>query len=328
MNSEADIDFLSEDNEISGQKFVLLSFLSPDKVIAKKELFFFEKFLVDYELSWKSKNLEKYLADTITSIRKSLEKEITHIEGLPDTATDSKKSVLDACNKTLQGFRVEDVLDTYREYVKVNQKDLSQSKIKEAYEDFMFHNKTKLEDEYLAKNKFQTTMRGLKVRGVWNTQEEATARAKKLQRSDPNHNILLGSVGKWLPWDPSPSDIQSQEYAEEQLNTLMKKYTENEENREEFYSKNPNAKTAKGEKSIFNIAVDSDAPPQTNTMFDGTGDIALSRKMENLELTNAKKVADALVISEADKARAEKEKADALEKEKALENVKNVNVIM
>ena len=36
-------DFLDEDTEIPGQRYVLLSFLSPEKVLDKKELYFFQK---------------------------------------------------------------------------------------------------------------------------------------------------------------------------------------------------------------------------------------------------------------------------------------------
>lgn len=43
-------DFLDEDPEISGQKVCLISFLSPEKVIAKKDLFFFQSFLNKYEI--------------------------------------------------------------------------------------------------------------------------------------------------------------------------------------------------------------------------------------------------------------------------------------
>ena len=45
-------DFLDEDDPISGQKFALVSFLSPENVLEKKELFFFERFLQSYEVEW------------------------------------------------------------------------------------------------------------------------------------------------------------------------------------------------------------------------------------------------------------------------------------
>ena len=37
------IDLLDEDNPVAGQKFVCLSFLSPEKILKQKEIFFFEK---------------------------------------------------------------------------------------------------------------------------------------------------------------------------------------------------------------------------------------------------------------------------------------------
>jgi len=45
----------------------------------------------------------------------------------------------------------------------------------------------------------------------------------------------VGQVGFWLPWDPEPSEVPDQEYADDQLNQLMKKYKENESQRDEFY---------------------------------------------------------------------------------------------
>ena len=45
---------------------------------------------------------------------------------------------------------------------------------------------------------------------------------------DGTHDIYVGQVGFWLPWDPEPFDVQDQEYLEKDLNTLMKSKKENE----------------------------------------------------------------------------------------------------
>ena len=87
-------------------------------------------------------------------------------------------------------------------------------------------NSEKLEDEFFKQNEFHTTIRGIKIRGVFPSEAEASVRAKRLQKSDPNFNIYMGSVGKWMAWDPDPSRVPNQEYANDQLNTLMKKYRE------------------------------------------------------------------------------------------------------
>ena len=39
---------------------------------------------------------------------------------------------------------------------------------------------------------------------------------------------MQGQVGYWLRKDPSPESIENQEYGEKELNTLVKKYKENE----------------------------------------------------------------------------------------------------
>ena len=39
------VDVLDEDKPIAGQKFVCISFISPEKIIKQMELFFFEEFL-------------------------------------------------------------------------------------------------------------------------------------------------------------------------------------------------------------------------------------------------------------------------------------------
>ncbi len=53
-NASADPDFLDEDREIPSQRFVLLSFISPENVLDKKEHFFFDRFLKNYEVEWKT----------------------------------------------------------------------------------------------------------------------------------------------------------------------------------------------------------------------------------------------------------------------------------
>ncbi len=71
------------------------------------------------------------------------------------------------------------------------------------------------------------SLRGLKVRGVFGTQEEANARAKEIQESDPNFHVFVGEVGKWCPWDPDPNSVKDQEYQNKELNDLMKGYKDN-----------------------------------------------------------------------------------------------------
>ena len=199
---------------------------------------------------------------------------------------------------TLRASRVQvdTLMDSFQNYVKNTQAELKESKLKSLYDDFLFTNREKLEESFYVKNEFRTSVRGLKIRGVYSSNEEAVARSKKLQRNDTLHNIFVGEVGKWLPWDPSPADVADQEYAEEKLNTLMKKYKENEDAREMYERENrskmassskPRVGPTKALNTVEGDAPAPDAAPtdaQTYTsMFDNSGpaDLAMARKMEN-----------------------------------------------
>jgi len=133
-------------------------------------------------------------------------------------------------------------------------------------------------------------MRGIKIRGVYASNEEAVARSKKLQRNDTLHDIFVGEVGKWLPWDPAPADVADQEYAEEKLNTLMKKYKENEDAREAYErEKRSNMQSRKPQvgpkdsNTVDTSETPSEVPADFSSMFSETGhaDLAMARKMEN-----------------------------------------------
>ena len=105
------------------------------------------------------------------------------------------------------------------------------------YKFFKQQSSEKLEKEYLEANDFQTSIRGIKVRGVFETIKEAQTRAELLRRLGDKFDIFVGQVGVWCPWSPNADDIQEQEYAETQLNTLVKNYRENMNMRDEFYAK-------------------------------------------------------------------------------------------
>lgn len=71
------------------------------------------------------------------------------------------------------------------------------------------------------------TTRGLKVRGVYATYEEAQERCQELQTIDSDFDIFIGEVGKWLPWDPDPNSAKDQKYQEKELQNLVDGYKKN-----------------------------------------------------------------------------------------------------
>jgi hypothetical protein len=69
------------------------------------------------------------------------------------------------------------------------------------------------------------TLQGLKVRGVFDTYEEACKHAENLREQDVYFNVFVGEVGKWLPWD-SVEKTEDENYAEKELNDLIKGHKE------------------------------------------------------------------------------------------------------
>ena len=255
--------FLSADPEIPGQKFCLLSFVSPEDVLKNKDVFFFQTFVNQFEVNMKTKMLESFLAKTVQSMNDRLENNAVEFEkkDLSGVATDCRNAKI----------KIDSVFSELNDFVKSNMKEFAYDNIKEKYDDFMSQNRSKLENDFYIKNEFRTSIRSLKVRGVFGSHEEATAYSKRIHKQDKYFHIYVAQVGQWLPWNPDPNDIRDNEYADEQLNTLMKKYKENQDAREEFYRENKKT-VNKVTKPLTNNVEHSD-------MFSSVGDLALQRKM-------------------------------------------------
>ena len=131
-----------------------------------------------------------------------------------------------------------DMIDTIHN----NHKYLSDPiEMNEQYKFFKSVNSSEIEADFHRDNNFQTSIRGIKVRGTFDTVEEAKNRSEFLKKIDNKFDIFIGQVGCWCPWSPNPNDLQNQEFGETQLNTLMKKYKENMDNKDEVFEERKQA---------------------------------------------------------------------------------------
>lgn len=284
--------YLEADKEIPGQHYACLSFLSPEKVLANKDVYFFSEFLKDYEIQYKIKSTESFVMKQVNQLQESAAQVQDILENMllkpldEMTAEEAKKQYEESVKavKDARAKITKDVATDMEQYIRKEMSDFKQTTIQEAYETFLFKNRKRLEDDFFAKNDFRTTIRGLKVRGVYDTYNEALGRAKTLQKLDPAFNVYVGQVGFWLPWDPEPSDVADQEYADDQLNQLMKKYKENEQQRDEFYEEMKRKRIGdKSTKEAGAGGVPIGAKQDTPTdMFAGE-DLAIARKREAIQ---------------------------------------------
>ena len=195
------VDYLEEDPEIPTQKYCVISFLSPEKVLKQKAEFVNEKFIEWLDYDWKIKGMEHLMAFL------------------------AKKYSL----------KVDDLFKDMEEFRKVHVDEVKKTDVHEQYQIFLLKNEKDLETQFSEKVDFRTNVRGVKVRRVFGSLEETQTYAKVLQRRYPKDNLYVGKVGMWLPWDPSEHLMPEVEYAEKELNELMRKYKENEVNREIFF---------------------------------------------------------------------------------------------
>lgn len=190
------VDLLDEDKPIAGQKFVCMSFVSPENILKKKEKFFFEEFLNKYNFN------------------KSMEKFVSFLNFL------SYKYKL----------KFDDVYSDFTEFVQEEKGELNKLNITDEYKTFVDKNEEDLDAKFNVAHNFQTSTRGVKVRGTFPTLEEAEMRCKLLREQDPSHDVFVGPVGMWMPWDPEAYKTGRVEYLEEELNKLMSEKIKNETN--------------------------------------------------------------------------------------------------
>jgi hypothetical protein len=278
---EREEDLLSVDPEIPGQGFVCLSFLSPNKILPKKEHFFFSEFMRYYESKIRFDAFEKYIAKLVEEHNETSSRDLESVfQSFYDSnvasgsGSDFTKNFGELRESAVAKSRIQitDIFEKFRHHLEDHRSVFaSQANIVREYEDFMATKGEELEKRFHEDNQFQTSVQGLKVRGTYATHKEASIRAKKLQKSDPNHNVFVGQVGYWLPWDPNPENIAEQEYADKELNELMKKYNENQEKKKELFETEKSMRIQKAKEEndrrkhdllMFNS--DADADSETN----------------------------------------------------------------
>ena len=197
------VDLLEEDKPIAQQKFVCVSFVSPENIIKSKEQFQFEQFVKTWDMT---KSVEKFAKFT---------------------AFLAYKYNLDT----------EQVTSDLTEFCKEESEVLNSNSVSDDYKTFLDKNLDVLELEYSKQHNFQTNTRGLKIRGVYPSQEEAEVRAKMLRENDPYFDVYVGPVGVWMPWEPDAYRTGKVEFLEAELNELMSNKKANEENAKDYFNK-------------------------------------------------------------------------------------------
>lgn len=190
------VDLLEVDKPIAAQSFGCFSFISPEKVLKQREMFYFEEFLKQWEMNKSMEKFHQFL--NFISFKYKLQ--------------------------------FEEVIKDFEAFVKEERETIISSSIDDDYKTFIDREEEELEKKFNVKHNFQTSVRGFKARGNFASQEEAELRAKLLRETDPSFDVFVGPVGTWLPWEPEAYKTGRVEYMEEELNQLMHEKQKNESN--------------------------------------------------------------------------------------------------
>jgi hypothetical protein len=197
------VDLLDEDRPVAGQKFACISFLSPEKIIKQREVYLMNEFLKQWDMG---KSMEKYTQFmSFLSYKYNLN--------------------FDDLTKDLHEFCAEEKGNIFA------------TTLEDEFKNYMDANEDRLESEFNDAHNFQTSVRGLKIRGSYPSQQEAELRCKMLREVDPNHDVFVGPIGMWMPFHPEAYKTGRVEYLEDELNQLMHEKSANEKKAKQEFEK-------------------------------------------------------------------------------------------
>ena len=197
------IDLLDEDKAVANQKFVCVSFISPENILKQKTNYLFEAFIKNWDYKHHMQKFTEFMNFIAFKYNVDFDKMVTDFE----------------------------------EFAKTEGEKLADTTIADDYKTFLDNNEELLTEQFKKEHSFQTSVRGVKIRGSYPSQEEAELRCKLLREMGPNHDVYVGPVGLWMPWEPEAYKTGRVEYIEDELNKLMHEKKKNEDSAKEQFEK-------------------------------------------------------------------------------------------
>jgi hypothetical protein len=183
------------------QQYALVAFINPRTILPKREIYLFHKFV------------EKW------SMKKSMDK----FEGFLQFISYNYK------------LDYNEVLEEYQDFIKNELSTFTNDDISADFNDFLENYGEQYNKEFDAQNEFRTSVSAFKISGCYATEEEKDKEAKKLLEIDNRFDLETIPVGQFIAYDPYKKG--KIEYADEQINELFKKKTENELKAKQMFDK-------------------------------------------------------------------------------------------
>jgi hypothetical protein len=168
--------------------------------------------------------------------------------------------------------------------------------------------------------KQENNVRAFKIRGVYSSSEKAEKRCEEIRKFDRYHNVFVGEVGKWLPWDDDAANAEEAVYAEPKLNDMMKAYKESQQKATEYNEERKMKAHAEAKKKKQEL--EKKEKEGVQVVDEVTNDIITKNIMESEVLTSDQdklnKLKESLNVEE-NKLKEEQEKS--VEKEETINKI-------
>ena len=197
------IDLLNEYPVIPSQLYGCYSFVSPEKIIKQKEIFYFEKFVKQWNFTKSVSQFSDFLQ--FVSFKYNL--------------------------------KVDNLMEDFKQFVQEEENMLKANDVQGDFSTFLDKNEDKLSELFQKEHGFQTSVRGFANIGNFPTSEEAERYAKQIRESVPHHDILVGRNFVWTPLDPDAYKTGRIEFMEDELNQLHHEKLKNEKKAKEDFDK-------------------------------------------------------------------------------------------
>jgi hypothetical protein len=197
------VDLLNEYQVIPSQLYGCYSFVSPEKIIKQKEIFYFEKFVKQWNFTKSVSQFSDFLQ--FISFKYNL--------------------------------KVDNLLEDFKQFVQEEENALKAKDVEGDFATFLDKNEDKLSELFQKEHGFQTSVRGFVNIGNFPTTEEAEMYAKQVRESVPHHDILVGRNFVWTPLDPDAYKTGRIEFMEDELNQLHHEKLKNEKKAKEDFDK-------------------------------------------------------------------------------------------
>jgi len=197
------IDLLNEYPVIPSQLYGCYSFVSPEKIIKQKEVFYFERFVKQWNFTKSVSQFSDFLQ--FVSFKYNL--------------------------------KVDNLMEDFKQFVEEEENMLKANDVQGDFATFIDKNEDKLTELFQKEHDFQTSVRGFVNIGNFPTSEEAERYAKQVRESVPHHDILVGRNFVWTPLDPDAYKTGRIEFMEDELNQLHHEKLKNEKKAKEDFDK-------------------------------------------------------------------------------------------